>query len=264
MENKLYKVRAGGRYETGIDTIIIYGGGQILLKKNRDFFKMQNGEMLFFYLKNEPKNARKENLNRKDNYFLKYDDIYGSYYKERKTALYIHESEIKVSGPVEKLSFEHDGEKNYKNEYNLYFVNGGRKRVLNVEKLNVPGNWTIPKEEVSAGAHWYNFLGDYNNSYEIVTEEEQKRLKNWRTKKGLPAPEPYNLKHWYFTEEDFSVNTVESDYYTRTEYDAARIERNKLASRFNEILGHNKGFSHYDIQKLLNVFDITEKKNGGL
>lgn len=237
---------------TGIDKLVIYGKGKILYETSRDLFKVDRGKIVSFELSEDPKNARKENLNRTDNYYLKYTDNHGGYFNERKLALYVHESEISVSDPVEVVAFKHDGETNYKNEYTLTFMYGATKRIVNSEKMKVTGDWKLP-----AGAHWLRCLGDYNNSYETVSEEEVTRINELRIKRGLPKLD-YNLVHYYLTEESFTEWKRESDYYTRTEKDVERVKRENLAKKFTEVLGSNNHISHYDIDKLLKVFKIEE------
>lgn len=238
----------------GIGKLVIYGNGRIKYQSERDLSKLNNGELLYFFLSEEPKNARKENLNRKDCYFLKYTPEYCTW--ERRTALYIHESEISVSNPKEIVSLRSEsyGETNYKNQYNLCFMYGATKRVLHCDRMNVEKNWTPPK-----GAHWYNFLGDHNNSYQLISDEEYEDKMKLYDRTGKPRPEKYNVLHWYYTEESFTEFTRDSDYYTRTEKTPDRKNREHIANRFTEILGRNNYISHYDIEKLLEHFEIVEK-----
>ena len=250
----------------GIGKLVVYRDGVVLFEKTRDFEKLgvwKNGRVngsgsdriVSFNLSSAPKNARKVNLNRNDNFLVKYDA--GVYIKERKTALYIHASEVSVENLGEFVSMEHDGEKDFLNAYKLVFNHGARVRVLRVEKLSVPGSWTIPEEEHKAGAHWYSFLGDHNNSYETVNAEELKRINARRRALGLPE-ENYNLRHWVFEYQDITENYYTSDYITRVEKDSARVDREKIAEALNAALGHDK-LSHYDVDKLLKVVNITLK-----
>lgn len=250
----------------GVGKLVVYRDGVVLFEKTRDFEKLgiwKNGRVngsgsdiiVSFNLSSAPKNARKVNLNRNDNFLVKYDA--GVYIKERKTALYIHASEVSVENFGEFVSVEHDGEKDFLNAYKLVFNHGARVRVLRVEKLSVPGSWTIPEEERKAGAHWYSFLGDHNNSYETVNAEELKRINARRRALGLPE-ENYNLRHWFFEFQDVNENYYASDFLTRIEKDSARVDREKIAAALNTALGHDK-LSHYDVDKLLKVVNITLK-----
>ncbi len=250
----------------GIGKLVIYRDGVVLFEKGRDLSRVGTFEkgrvnnsasdrVVSFNLSSAPKNARKVNLTRKDNFFVKYED--GNYIRERKTALYIHASEVSVENLGEFVSMEHDGEKDYLNAYKLIFNHGARVRVLRVEKLSVPGSWTIPEEERKAGAHWYSFLGDHNNSYETVSAEELQRINARRRALGLPE-ENYNVRHWFFKYQDTKENYYTSDFLTRIEKNSDRVEREKIAAALNAVLGRDK-LSHYDVEKLLKVADITLK-----
>lgn len=238
-----------------VGKVVIYGDGKIFFESERDLTKIgcvSSLDRLMYVNISDPKQARKENLFRNDNFFLKYTDNHHGYWSERKTALYIHVSDIAVSGPVEKIAMQHNGETDYKEEYTLTFTHGARIRKVNLEKMNVAGNWTPPE-----GAHWKRGTGDYNNTYEVKTEEEIKAIEANAKKKGIEF-EPYNVIHWFITEENVTECTRESDYFTRIERDNDRKNREDLAKKFNDVLRTDR-FSHYDIEKLLSRFEIKEK-----
>ena len=236
----------------GIGKLVIYGGGQIKLVKTRDLNKVSITEgkeehtsgKVYFYLSEAPKNARKENLNRKDCYFLNYTDDHSGYWKERKTALYIHESEISVTDLGEYVAADHNGERDFLFRYSLNFKNGYEYRKINCERMLVEKSWTLPE-----GARWYR-LGDYNNTYDVSEPNEL-------YKKLHPEAPDYNLVHWTLSTEKSFVNYVSSEGYHRIEKTEERKERETLAAVLAKAL--NKTVSEYDVKRLLEVVNIEVK-----
>ena len=249
------------------DKLVVYGDGVVFIEKERDIFKLGTlkdngtvhtsyGDMVTsFNLSGEPKNARKVNLFRKDNYLVKYES--GYYLREKKTALYIHISEVDCVNLGEFVAFQHDGEKDYLFKYSLTFKHGATARVVCCDRLKVAGDWTIPESEHAAGAHWKRYLGDFNNSYDTVSADDLDRINAGRVARGLPELD-YNLVHWYYVERALDVNYYTSEGYHKIEKDAARSDREKIAAAFNKVLNGDK-LSHYDIDKLLTVANITLK-----
>lgn len=245
--------------------LVIYGGGEVLLEKTRDIKKIGTFDggkvktdyfdhLTTFNLSMEPKNARKINLNRTDNFFIKYAC---KWWPEKKIALYVHVSEVNVENLGEFVDMEHDGEKDYLYGYKVTFNHGARAVFVHTKKLCVPGSWTIPEEEKKAGAHWSRGLGDYNNSYKVITAEEIEPRNAFLEKVGRPA-EKYNLIHHFLTFEDVDTNYYTSEGFHKIEKDSARDDREKIAAALNNALGSGK-FSHYDVEKLLKVVNITLK-----
>ena len=235
-----------------IDKLVIYGNGEILMEKTRDLANISGLDRLVsFEIDNSPVKARKENLNRKDNYYLPYRPDWDRYSKTARTALYIHVSEVTFESCGEYVDVETNGAKHYLYKYNVTFKNATARRV-SVEKMNVPGSWTLPD-----GAKWHR-IGDYDNTYEIIDDATNALKKEIATKTGEPFT-AYNMAHWT-TEtvtEPITV-TYKSERYHKIEKDAAREQREELAAAFNEIISGNH-FSHYDIEKLFKKFDITPK-----
>ena len=110
-----------------VTKIVIYGNGKKLYEIDSNSFKpckiIANSkgedkieEFSYWYkisdikFNGEITNARKENLNRSDNYFLSYKR---EYWQNKGIALYIHESEISVKSLGNILAMETDEEKNY-------------------------------------------------------------------------------------------------------------------------------------------------------
>lgn len=247
------------------DKLVIYGGGAVLMEKTRDIFKLgtlkddgtvhtsYGDTITSFNLSSAPKNARKVNLNRTDNYIVKYQC---EYWPEKKTALYVHASEVDFVNLGEFVACAHDGEKDYLFKYSLAFKHGATARVVCCDRLKVAGDWT-PESEHAAGAHWKKGLGDFNNSYDTVSADDLGRINAGRVARGLPELD-YNLVHWYYVERALDVNYYTSEGYHKIEKDAARADREKIAAAFNKALNGDK-LSHYDIDKLLTVANITLK-----
>jgi hypothetical protein len=236
--------------------LVVYDNGKILFEKGRDLTKVstfENGRLSEAYLSKieyinlpEVKNARKENLFRKDCYFLKYTDPVFTW--ERKQALYIHVSCIEFEDLGEHVANVIEGETNYLHYYRLHFPDGFRYRKRNIEHLNVPEDWELPK-----GASWT--AGP--NCYRSATPQSVENRKKVCEKFGRPF-EPFNMIHeWTSEQEDFD-NVYASDYYTRQEKDSAREDRERIANAINEALGRYT-VSHYDVAKLLEKLTIEVK-----
>ena len=245
---------------SGIDKLIIYGNGEKLLEKNRDFNKigkLENGSyhdsyfdrILSINLNQETKQARKENLNRKDNYFLSFKKDYS---RQPGTALYLHFSEVSVKNLGEFLAMDTHDEKCFLYAFQIRFLNGAEAELYHIEKMNVPGNWTPP-----AG---YDFAGygckTPENCYEIVSEEQQKHNKEFAEKTGRKYV-PFNLLHKWYTNETITETVLTSEGYHKYIKSPERENRENLAAVMNTVL-YNK-ISHYDIEKLLQVVNITIK-----
>ena len=241
-----------------IRQIIIYGHGEKLYTaargsleesriRNGKISMVYNGKIRGIYLATEPKRARKENLNRTDNYFLTY---HGNYSWEHGLTLYIHESEISVSHVGEYVAFCHNGETNYKTAVNLHFNNGASVHRLKMEKLPEAGKDFTPPD----GCKWrdaYSPDPEHPN-YDLIypgrlTGEESA---------------PVVVKKWIQREIVHDV-LIESTFYTRTEKEPERLERDRIAEAMTVALNSSRfSFSHYDVEKLLKVFNITFKDGG--
>lgn len=202
------------------------------------------------------RNARKENLIKKDIYFLSVDADY--YLSPKKIALYVHSDYITVKNLGEFVALEHDGEKDYKEKFEINFNDVVLTiREVNHEKMLVDKHWKIPEEEVKNGAHWSKYLGDYNNSYDVRDlDESQKKILESR---GIDTN--YNLIHWTISQYEAKnyIAKYDSQRYTRIEKDSSREQREKLAQLINECLESNSHLSHYDVARLQEKFNITIK-----
>lgn len=238
-----------------IDRLVIYGDGEKLMEKNRDFAKIGRWEhgavhedyfsrILAVNLSEEPKTARKENLNRKDSYLLPYRKPYGT----RGVALYVHTSEVLFENLGEYLDTETNGEKCFLYAFRVVFKHGALADVHHFEKMNVSGDWTLPE-----GATWDNG----RNYYRLADDDALKLGRKLAEKRGETFTE-YNVIHHWYTTETIAETVYKSEGFHKIEKDDARKEREKLAAALNAALGREK-FSHYDIADLLKVADITLK-----
>lgn len=237
-----------------IRELIIYGGGEILYKTGRGYLeecRIQNGKISTVYdgrpasitLTTEPKRARKENLSRKDNYFLTYR---GSYSWETGLILYVHESEICVSDASEYIAFQTNGETNYKNAVKLHFSNHATMIRCKMERVPGAGKDFTPPD----GCKWSK---DYSRNpekpnYDVIYPRP------WACEPGSAEV----VKRWLEIECVHEL-LVECPGYSRTEKTPDRLNREKLAEKMNELNIGRGSISHHDIEKMLTVFDIKIK-----
>ena len=242
-----------------VTKIVIYGHGEKLYEIDSNSFKpckiiaSSKGEdkieeFSYWYkisdikLNGEIVNARKENLNRSDNYFLSYKR---EYWQNKGIALYIHESEISVKSLGNILAMETEEEKNYLAAFELTFNIPVVISEYMIEKI-ICDNFTLPEN-----GKWSNCYGtkekpcfdtfDYTNSLFAIKRGEAEKgvIKRWMEEKTIE-----NL-----------TMLVTQRYYTKTEYSEDRIRKDKLAQALNDSkLFHNEHFSHYDIDKFEKVF----------
>lgn len=194
-------------------------------------------------LATEPKRARKINLSRKDNYYLTYK---GDYSWENGISLYIHVSEVSATPAGEYLAFENHGERCYKNAVRLHFHHGATIHRRNVERVPDAGKDFRPPE----GCKWSDGYSPNPEKpfYDVVTPGK------WSGEPG----ESFVVRRW-IEKETVSEILVEASYYTRKEADPERANREKIAAAMSEVLYGNKTVSHYEVEKLLEVFNITFK-----
>ena len=238
-----------------IRQIIIYGHGEKLYTATNGYFqesRISKGKISDVYdgrpaavtLATEPKRARKENLNRNDNYFLTYR---GEYSWEAGIVLYIHESEISVTPAGEYVAFDTHGETNYKNAVKLHFVHGATMRRCKLERVPEAGKDFTPPD----GCKWSK---DYSRNpekpnYDVIYPRP------WADQPG-PAEV---VKRWIENEIVFDI-IAECAGYSRTEKTPERLHREKLAKMMNDAGLFRSSVSHYDIETLEKLFDITIKR----
>lgn len=195
------------------------------------------------------RNALKLNLNKNDVFSIKY--IPNDRYTLRNgRALYIHTRYINVENIGEYLSIETSGEKQYLTLYKFSFAN---VQTIKEPKINrvICDTYTL-KDGEKFGSYYgpdkdHAVISSFDTSDSIFIQ-----------KAGKPA-EKGILKRYM---EDVLYNDfiVKSDYYTKTEKDAARIDREKLAEIINTCL-HSKTLSHYDVENLLEKLNISIKED---
>lgn len=252
---KIQILENGTKHEySRITKIVIYGNGAKLYETNNGYFEeikvdknnkiqtVYDGRPVEITLTAEPKNARKENLNRKDNYLLSYR---GKYSWQSGTALYIHDSEIAVENAGEHIAFQNCGETNYKNTVTLKFKTPARMDRRKIETVENAGSDFTPPE----GCRWSN---DYSRNpetpnYDVIhrgyfSDDDETRV----------------VKRWIEIELVSEI-LVSADGYSHTEKDSAREYRETLAKSINEKKVFHKEVSHYEIENLLKYFDVTPK-----
>ena len=267
---KIFNVNGYQEETADVSKLVIYGSGKILYQIEKGSFeqcelsKNKKGELITnsvycgalesITLSKPIKKALKENLNRNDNYKLNYKP---EYFNEIKKALYIHESEIQVVNLGDILAMETKEERNFLHTCKLIFSNPIQIRKLHCEKIPCEDTWTIP-----GAGKWGNYYGTidcpcydtYNNSESIFAAKKAAKDPNWNiNEKGV-------IKRWYTidTIENASIYATER-YYTKTEYSEERKRKNQLADALNNSGLFRETFSHYDIDKLEKVFNITLK-----
>lgn len=234
-----------------IKKIVVYGGGKILFESDSNYLEehktgdrgvftsVYDGRPVALILEKEPVRAIKENLNRKDNYYRKYT---GRYSFESGYIVYIHESEISVTDDGEKLAHSSDREKNYLHAYTLHFKHGAIMQRLKVEK--VPD--AAPDFTPTDGGKWGSDYGTKEApQYDVI-------------KKSLINKESFVVKRWREKETIYSMET-KSGCYCRTEYSDFRIKAKEVTEKINKQKIFYKDVSFFEIEKLLEVFDLVEK-----
>lgn len=240
-----------------VEKFVIYGSGKKLCeierfvpyrqKKNR-FDHLEVVENRYEYdikditLKNGIKNARKENLDRKDNYFLPYTEKYwtnAKYY-----TLYIHESEISVNDCGDLLAMETEEEKNYLHGFMLSFNNPVEIVTYHCERLFVEKNWSIPDNGIWGDGYGTKDRPCYDT---FDTAKSLFCMKNGIKESGV-------FKRWKETEtrETLSMLTT-ARYYTKREFSEERKRKVAIAEALNNSKLFRDTFSYYDIEKLEKV-----------
>lgn len=241
----------------GIDRLVIYGHGEKLFEKNRNLMEIGTYDADTNTVKNpyydrittvnlasEPKTARKENLKRTDNYYLTFK---GQFLNERKTALYIHESEISVEALGETVALDTKDEKTFIYGYKITFRNGATADFLKYEHLNVPGDFKPPH----GWDRWEN-----GEMYKVIDADTQRRRKEIAEAAGREY-KPANVLKKYIVSEAITENYYIADYIHRTEKSENRTRCEELAKAFNKVIGADK-FCYWHIEKLLKEYKIEK------
>lgn len=191
----------------------------------------------------EFKRAVKENLNRKDNYYMTYSE---QYYKGKKVALYIN-----AAFEVEEVIDRQD-------EKETCYIKAVHVSLPfeyeETTREELPYN---PDFKLPEGADWYRF-GENNgyDTYKIIELDAEEFGYKRRTDKGLPTKYINHL----------TTETVKHDYhifrvgpYTKIEYSETRTKARELAEDISKILYTGKEISMYEMERILEKYDITKK-----
>lgn len=231
-------------YEFG--KIVIYGHGEKLFERDdlqafelrkqangaEHLTEVYRGGPVAITLAGEIKRAIKENLNRKDNFTLTYPVEY--FPRERRQALYIHESEIAVEDLGEVLAMETEEQKCYLHGVRLRFLHPFAVERANIEKIPCMGNWKIPD-----GGRWGDGFGT----------EEHPQYSIWEKGHGV-------IKRWFSTEQRESGGEILSAFrtFSRIEYSPERERRQRIAEKLKAAGMRN--FSFYEVAQLEKALGI--------
>ena len=232
-----------------LQRIVVYGDGVILYDNPEGYIQQYTieGEKLksvypenlnTLYLNNEIKKANKENLNRKDNYILKYKNEYAF---NSGYALYIHKDEINVEYLGEKIAMQSKTETNYLHAYKFTFAAGAVCDIHNYERFEYNKDFMLP-----AGARWSSSFGTadhpcYDSYTNRVTGE-----------KGI-------IKRWITQETKKEIITTKR-FYSKTIYSDEEKKRREYVKIINEKRCFYKDISSYELEKLQQYFNITLKE----
>lgn len=245
-----------------VGKIVIYGNGKIYYTDERAELKIyaiqQNRyghdaltdtfgrKLVSVRLRQEPKRALKENLNRTDNYFLRYER---KYWPEISKALYIHISEIDAQPLGDVIALENDDERSYLAAARLRFLNGADFEILHYDRIPYDPDFQIPEPDGRWSEHQ---IGTKDAPcYHIV--DRSKAIIRKREEKFI-------VRCWAETISEENAETICAQaYYTKTEYSPERQRKEQIAEALNAAFGRNK-FSLYDIDKLEKVLKTLELK----
>lgn len=191
------------------------------------------------------RNARKIDLTKNDVFNISYMPK-GRYDIRNGKAIYIPTKYITVENIGEYLSIETSGEKDFLTIYKFTFANPQTISEPQFERI-ICDNYTLSENErFSSGC------GKDKNHACISTFDTSENT--FYKKSGRPAEK--GIIKRYYADIVYNSFLVKSDYYTRTEKDAARIEREKIAEIINSCL-YNKTVSHYDVEKIMEKLNIS-------
>jgi hypothetical protein len=239
------------------EQINIYNASGVIFSTVRGGFERAeiDGERAKSYYKNVVYNielpaerirsARKLNLEKGDIFDISY--IPQDRYTIRNgRALYIPAELVAVRALGEFLAMEANGEKNYLTIYKFEFCapqSIDEPQILRI----ICDNYTLQPGER---------FGEYYGADEAHACVAPFDSAKYAERRGIPA-EKGIIKRW-LSPVVYNSFIVKSDYYTRTEKDSERLEREKIADIINACL-YNKSVSHYDIAKMLEKLNISIK-----
>lgn len=224
-------------YTANYNNIFIYDGEKIVFETCRP------GDIDLELFGLEIRNARKANFSKNDCFEMKACKNNEYRYFANGKDLYIPVSIFELVSVEEKKHMEHDGEKNFKNVYTFKLNCEAYKYTKHWEKVTDLSK-DMPLSQYDTNGKFGSGFSKDHTIYEICT--------NYKTK------EEYISKHW-LTYDEVTDLVIDSDYYTRTEKDDSRIEREKIADILSECLYSGKTVSHYEVAKILEKLNITIK-----
>lgn len=193
------------------------------------------------------RNAQKLNLTKKDVFSIKYFPR-DRYDIRNGRALYIPLDLIAVEILGQFLSLETNGERDFLTLYKLSFKTAQTVRETKCERIACD-NYTLKDGETFGSGY-----GRDEAHAVIDTFDTSKSFF-----KGQEIPAEKGILKKYYHDVIYSDFIVKSDYYTRTEKDEARQEREKIAEIINSCL-YNKMLSHYDIEAIQKKLNISVKE----
>lgn len=224
-------------YTANYNNIFIYDGEKIVFETCRP------GDIDLELFGLEIRSARKANFSKNDCFEMKAckNNEYRSFTNGKD--LYIPVSIFELVSVEEKKHMEHDGEKNYKNVYTFKLNCDAYKYTKHWEKVtDLPKD--MPLSQYDANGKFGGGFSKDCNMYDFST--------NYKTK------EEYITKKW-LTYDAVTELVIDSDYYTRTEKDDDRLEREKIADILSSCLYSGKTVSHYEVSEILKKLDVTIK-----
>lgn len=222
-------------YEANYNNLYIYEGENILFTTSRTHELTLELDGLNI------RNARKINFAKGDIFEVKTSDT-SKLFRNGKD-LYIPSSIISVESVTEKKHFEHDGETNFKNVYVMKLHCNAHTWNTHIEKVtDLPSN--MPLTDYDKNGKFGSGYSKNCNIYELHTHP--KTGENWIS------------KNW-MTYDVITEITLESDYYTRTEKTAERLQREEIVKIISSCLYSGKTVSHFEVERLMEKLNISIK-----
>jgi hypothetical protein len=194
------------------------------------------------------RNAQKLNFYKNDVFSIRY--IPSDRYSIRSgRSLYIPDRFISVEPLGDFLALEANGEKDFLTLYKFTFSNPQTVSEPHHERI-ICDNYTLEEGEA--------FGGGFGKDKKHAVISTFDTTDNAFFKRSGQAAEKGIIKH-YLQDVIYNDFIVKSDYYTRTEKDEARREREKIADIINTCL-YNKTVSHFDVENIMKKLNISIKE----
>jgi len=246
-------------FSKGIIKISIYKDGAILYSCNSSKLEpkyldskntIESNEYMHniksITLQKAIKQARKLDMNRKDNFYITESNSYETGY-----ALYIHASEISVETLGEYLRLETAGEKDYQILYKLTFNHGATYTAYILEEYASIDDVIAKYGDYQVKNKWATKTCPFAESFD-KTETKAKYPKLFKNRDILLK----GVRVEYQEERTITSELFTQQGYSRVEKNDNRIEREKIAELCKS---KNINLSHYDIEKLQTVLNISIK-----